>query len=556
MAVANEEFDCVKMLETELQQLEGIQRQNPESGDNAGQSEYFYSRYTNRLFGAPYQLLHSVDFRFPNTNPNIGNEYLRNFLLNAPILEIKAGIPMYTYQQNWIDEYTKRMIPGRQFTWGAVLKYLWSFFTDTAPQLRMFTFANRYLEYMAHVNYMCRSMAYLLNLRLESDGDNKSSNTPNTDSSESRAYPSGVHMQNAEQLEPYNDCRWENYRMTNGEAPKVPSADSSLGSNLFEQTVNLGARVFSRSYPRMASFLAALGLFDKENLQASVDKGLDYGVKFLVEPTSVNENLENNVTESVVSQTINGLYNSVGTEVAFLMDSNALGPIGDAITSTLQGAASGLAKVTGELVSAGLGSEYVNNLTSSIGNTLRGQKMIYPQVYKDSRYSTNYSFVVHLNSPYGDVYNYYMNIIVPLMHLICLAAPRLITGNGTKAPYIVQACIPGMCTIDMGMITKMEITKNKNRSHVSVDGFPLDIDVNFTIEELYSSLPISSAFSPASFLTNETLNNYLASMAGLRPSFDTRAKVLALTEKSMQDYAKHWPQWAIETLATGQGNTN
>ena len=136
--------------------------------------------------------------------------------------------------------------------------------------------------------------------------------------------------------------------------------------------------------------------------------------------------------------------------------------------------------------------------------------MIYPKIYDSSNSDTNYSFKVHLSTPYGDPYNYYINIVVPLMHLIALAAPRMVTSNTVGAPFIVQAFIPGLCTIQMGIVSSLHISKNPDSNRISVNGYPL-----------YNAMSISPANDPASFLFNETLNDYMANLAGLIPSIDT-----------------------------------
>ena len=78
----------------ELKSLEGLHKQNPENGSKL--NDTLMSQYTNRVFGMPYQLMDNVDRRFPSINKYVGNEYLRNFVLNSPILHIKPGMPKYT----------------------------------------------------------------------------------------------------------------------------------------------------------------------------------------------------------------------------------------------------------------------------------------------------------------------------------------------------------------------------------------------------------------------------------------------------------------------------
>ena len=164
---------------------------------------------------------------------------------------------------------------------------------------------------------------------------------------------------------------------------------------------------------------------------------------------------------------------------------------------------------------------FTTNLIHGALQSIKGQKMIYPKIFQKSESSMNYQFTIRLVSPYGDTYNYYMNIIVPLMHLIALAGPRMVTANTVSSPFLVQAFIPGMCTCQMGIISQLEITKNKSLHAVNVNGFPLEVEINLTIEELYNALSISPGNDPASFLFNETLNDYMANLAGLQPSVDT-----------------------------------
>ena len=59
--------DTSSMLYEELKLLEGIIGQDPETGSLSGSS--YIKDYTNRVFGAPFQLLDSVDKRFSSVNP-------------------------------------------------------------------------------------------------------------------------------------------------------------------------------------------------------------------------------------------------------------------------------------------------------------------------------------------------------------------------------------------------------------------------------------------------------------------------------------------------------
>ena len=134
------------------------------------------------------------------------------------------------------------------------------------------------------------------------------------------------------------------------------------------------------------------------------------------------------------------------------------------------------------------------------------------------------------------IYNYYMNIIVPLMHLIALAAPRMVTSNTVSSPFLVQTYIPGMATCQLGIVSNMTIVKNPDYKSVTVNGFPSTIKVNFQVKELYNAMSISPAHDPASFMFNETLNDYMSNLAGLIPSIDTYAKQRASAFQNLDEY--------------------
>ena len=121
---------------------------------------------------------------------------------------------------------------------------------------------------------------------------------------------------------------------------------------------------------------------------------------------------------------------------------------------------------------------------------------------------------------------------------------------------MVQAFIPGMCTCQLGIISNMEITKNKSLHAVNVNGFPLEVEVDLTIEELYDSLSVSPANDPASFLFNETLNDYMANLAGLQPSVDTYTKQRNAMFAGLENFFTQgeWVNDMADSILTGLEN--
>lgn len=577
--------DIVNTLAYELMRLEGIHGQNPETGAGIDSGESYIKQYTNRLFGSPFQLMDSVDRRFEEVNVHVGNEYLRNFILNSPILHIKPGMPIYTGGatgdaiQNSIKEMFLDVTSGNMTFVEALIEEAAKntvFSSGSRLQKRMYGFRETYYQYMSHVNYMCRSMAIYLNL------------------TEGTEFPNGAYCSGSnDQLVSFLGFKWENYRMLSDVVVMPPSeyasklANATLLGTVNEILFDVGkdvvtgaastakemAKTLNETYhgtgddmfdsiidATSLDTLEALGngiintaknvakdvaedvvtYFTTTTTEILVDKVCQ--VLFMIEPGNFEETFTNRARESSIASTIDAVNSGIGQELAFITNSDTDLGLLDDVTKFLGNTVETAASYVAGLMKPVTGG-FVSNLVNGAMASVKGQKMIYPKIYEGSEATRNYNFTVRLVSPYGDTYNYYMNIIVPLMHLIALVAPRMVTSNTVASPYLVQAFIPGMCTCNLGIVTNMTITKNPNSDRVSVHGFPLEVEVKFTIEELYNSLGISPSNDPAAFLFNETLNDYMANLGGLQPSVDTYTKQRATMLKSLNTYMEQKEWW-------------
>ena len=537
----------------ELKSLEGLHKQNPENGSKL--NDTLMSQYTNRVFGMPYQLMDNVDRRFPSINKYVGNEYLRNFVLNSPILHIKPGMPKYTggNDSDGLADSLKSIYMDSNVGDMSLVESLLTqmskstiFKKGSKLQRRMFGFRETYYDYMQHVNYMCRSAAIFMKLTTGEE------------------FPDGTFT--SEGYSRFVNMDWENYRMLADSTPLNPWEYFSEMVKVGEKSASAVATTLGWDFTKLLE--SNFGLLDEAqesitgesaigaiknifNLNdsdlektwaeanqssfASVLTNKTASVQFMVEPSEFTEVLTNSTKNSVVEDTVDSLRSSVGSELQFITGSNAdigvlddvLGVLGDTASAAVTKISSLVSNVTGG---------FMHNVFSGAIQSIKGQKMIYPKIYDSSNSQADYEFDVTLESPYGDAYNYYMNIVVPLCHLIASASPRMVTANTTTSPYLVQAYIPGMVTCQMGIIQNMSITKNPSQTHVSVDGFPLSVKVHFTIEELYNAMSISPANDPASFLFNETLNDYLANLSGLIPSVDTYTQQRSSMFSSLRNY--------------------
>ncbi len=549
------EDQSVSALGHELMALEGINTQNPETGAglNSDTKTSYLKYYTNRIFGAPYQLLDSVDRRFPEINEELGSEYLRNIILNSPILHIKPGMPKYTGDNggNKLTDKIKYLYMDTNMGDMSVMESLIMslgqktiFSAGSKLQRRMFGFRETYYDYMSHVNYMCRSVAIFLNLTT------------------GEKFPNGIFTSVG--YKEFSVMKWENYRMMGNSVAKTPMQyTKDLIGAVVDGPVELVKDIGGTALDFAKSILNPLetiqsGFYGEGSLMNKITdaatkwvKNFSEGeysgeligekiankicsVEFMVNPFSSNENLHNETVTSVLEQGVDSL-NSIGSEIRFITNSRADTGMIEKLTSFLGNAEQTATQFLTGVVNATTGG-FTANLFSGALQSLKGQKMIYPKIYKSSTSSMDNEFSMTLTTPYGDPYNYFINIIVPLLHLIALTAPRMVTANTTTSPYLIQAYIPGQYTCQLGIIRDLTIRKNPNQKHVSVNGFPLTVEVTFSIEELYNAMSISPANDPSSFLFNETLNDYMANLAGLIPSIDTYTKQRKEMLRQAQDY--------------------
>lgn len=533
----------------ELSQLDGVSGHNPDTGEASTVAGQFLKQYTTKLFGSPYQLLDSVDRRFPGINDEVGAEYLRNFLLNSPILHIRPGMPHYTGGNGLFGETIKDIFMNKNLGQSILTGLAKATIFNKGQQLqrRMFGFRENYLNYMSYVNYMCRSAAIYLGIE-----------------------KMGTFVAGTNGMQEFTTIRWENYRMLNtyvhsmteyfGLLAKGAGTDIGGFFTGIWRDATSAANAIAKFVDPTTGAISDQEAYDKavEDYNVEISRAGDAvneswndvnggsgmidtmdrkvkSVSFMVEPVPFNESLNNATAPSAIGGAIDALDNGIGSEIAFITNSHAdVGVIGE-LTKFIGGTVEGLAESLSKMIQPVTGG-FVQNLFSGALGALKGQKMIYPDIYKNSNSSMNYEFSVTLSSPYGDAYNYYMNIVVPLLHLIGLAAPRMISANTTTSPFLVQAYIPGMATCQLGIIESMNIIKNPTSKHVSVHGYPLTIKVQFTIKELYNAMAISPANDPASFMFNETLNDYLINMSGLIPSLTAYRGKRETAWKAVEQY--------------------
>lgn len=162
------------------------------------------------------------------------------------------------------------------------------------------------------------------------------------------------------------------------------------------------------------------------------------------------------------------------------------------------------------------GNSIFTTIANSVKTIVSGGRLQFPQIWSNSSFSKSYSISIKLNTPNTDRVSWWLNIYVPLCHLMGLILPRSEYINSYTTPFIVKAFYKGMFNIDMGIITEMTFTKGKEGSWTK-DGLPTVVDVSFTIQDLYSTMSMTST---ESMFKGKTLQNvaemdYIANLCGI-----------------------------------------
>lgn len=155
-----------------------------------------------------------------------------------------------------------------------------------------------------------------------------------------------------------------------------------------------------------------------------------------------------------------------------------------------------------------------------------------PDVWKDSSYDKTYNVKFKFSTPHGDPLSVYMNIVVPICHLLPLVSSRRINMSNTyTSPFVLRVFSKGMMNCDMGMATAINI--NRHPEKVSIDGLPTEIDVTMTVKDLYALMNMPEKPSISGIIKTTGLMGYLGTLCGYnmnKPDPELMAEIKLLYE--------------------------
>ena len=466
--------------------------------------------HTWRIFGSPYMLLDDPPVGNVGYSGLLGDWYM-NQLRQSQILTLKMGIPKYTGNKkgisgiDWFNGAAQAVNEGKDVT-STIIDSIGAMFATNTTGLneakRNYIFYNQYEVYLQYVRLLIISTASYLGVSdyyIPEINMTKDSN--------------GYQYISKNSYTTISKMNWDTYT-TAGFNPK--SLKDIFGAGL-------DAITSKNSVANYVSNMGAASANDNGGLEESktnnytqtyydVAGGPPAIIQFMVRPTYVTDNFTNDSGESSFQSRADKLR-EFGIEVGWLSgttgDMSLLNSVANSLGTGVEGLSSAMERVTGDAATSILGASVVGMIRG-----LTGERMIFPKIYKDSRFSRNASYNIRLVSPQGDPYSYFINIALPLCYLIPMVAPKTTSVNAYRMPFMCQAYVTGQTAIPMGLVQSLSIQRGADGS-MNKDGLPLEVDVSIVIEDLYSVMGVSSISDPAQFLSNESLIEYMASFTSI-----------------------------------------
>lgn len=234
------------------------------------------------------------------------------------------------------------------------------------------------------------------------------------------------------------------------------------------------------------------------------------------------ETFSNSTTESQLASKVNS-FSDIAKEVQFLVGTQTGAKLKWVEEEGIAQVQSKLNDMCDKFLN---GSEVFKNVTKEFAVIATGGKLIFPEIWADSEFSQSYDLNIKLRCPNPNKLSWYLDICVPLNHLLAFTMPRSPEGkdisganfepsaNGYMSPFLVRAFSRGMFNCDMGIVSNLSISKGKEGSW-SIDGLPSEVDVSLEIKDLFNLMAMTHPDNTIAFMNNNQYLNYIANTCGI-----------------------------------------
>lgn len=406
-----------------------------------------------RLFGLPHQFIDITDPRIGD-NSNLGRCFSEKLVMEAPLIYLKPGAPDFlpTKSESEKKDFMARLIDAVSGN-----KEMTNLFEgmDTNGDVELYyDFKDKYDEMMSKVNTLCRLAAVFLGIQ----------------------------------------------------DTKVPWAPSATFGTYDWRYYSFKSIYNDLTFKQKNGSSGGIGAFIKDTISTTVNniKTDNQWIRFYVDSNaSFSEDVSNSTTSSVLesyTEKLEGIAKELNT-LSGLSGTDMNGIVTNA-SSSLDSYLQSTSLLNGNNAISTL----MSRITGATSNILSGGNFLIPEVWSDSKYGKNYSFNITLSSPYGCIESKYINLIVPMMHILGLCLPQQLSANTYASPYLVKCYSPGWFNCNYGIISSVSIEKGPD-SAWAVGGLPNEIKISLSVTDLYStlSLPVQPYSNMSTFLTTGML---------------------------------------------------
>ena len=430
-----------------------------------------------RLFGIPHQFIEHNDPRIGDKS-NLGRCFAERIMMEAPTICLKPGVAEFLPGKNQAEKNNLIAQIKSASASSALVKDIFGniSFDDNEDSLMYYNHKSAYSEMMAKVNILCKMMAVFLGI----------ANT------------------------------------------KVPWANGNVTFGNYDwRYYTLKNQFNDVNFKNKSGSTGSIGAFIKDAMQGAENMLMDDNewVRFYVDSSaSFGESASNSTTTSILesfTEKLEGIAKELdvvsgltGTDVGALASETA-----SSVDNFIQ------SNVSGD----GAMATFLKRLSGNTKQILSGGNFLIPEIWSNSEYNKSYSFSITLSTPYGCKESWFLNVGVPLMHILGLCLPQQLTANTYKSPYLVKCYSPGWFNCGLGIIDSLSIDKGSDNSW-SVGGLPNEVKVSMSVKDLYSTLSIPvEPYSSASVFLNTGMLEFLAVNCGID-----------ITNQDMGDRFKIW----------------
>lgn len=224
----------------------------------------------------------------------------------------------------------------------------------------------------------------------------------------------------------------------------------------------------------------------------------------------INESFNNGTMPSSLAQKMNE-FGRMGSELQFL-----LGGISNHTGFDFDKLADGNLTAEGLVLKGQVSNTggLIDSIIDNVQTLMVGGRMIFPEMWSDSQFMRSYNVTIKLDSPDADNLSIFLNILVPLAHILAFVIPRSVGMNNYISPFLVRAYYKSMFHIDMGIITGCSIQKGDTGAWNQA-GLPTQITVQLTIKDMYNIISLATGLGNNGIVGNPGQLDYIANLCGI-----------------------------------------